>query len=413
MSSSKIDVRLWAFVMMAASLAIIAPLIKWFYWPVTGSLDVSHYQLGRDFINTWVGPRLAFRGGVLKLFQLHEYARLVSVEFGQHLPFHNWSYPPSSLLLMLPFASLPYGWALAAWSVLFLGVYAVVSLGYVEPGRRLLALALVLCAPASLINLIGGQNGFVTASLMLGGLAALRTRPLLAGVLFGLLTTKPHLGLVLACVLLSLKSWRTIAAAAVTALVLVAQSVLLFGWEPWRLYFTVTRGYQTLLLTNFGGFYTPMMASVTAMLRFVNVPLPAALMLQAVAALAVIGTTCWAVRRTSDPALRALIVAAATPLATPYAFNYDLTALSAMLVWRLTSATPLSPAARGVYVLAWIAPTGAMLLGFFGANVMPACILLAFVAVVGEVFANERRPWLEPKTLAKSDTSVEDALCTP
>ena len=312
-----------AFLLAALSLAVMAPMVWVVYWPARGAMDVSHYQIGRDFINDWAGPRLAFSGQVLKLFDLRAYAHLIGVQFGRPLPFHNWSYPPTALLLLAPFAALPYFAALALWTVGFLLIYLRASLSFVAPGRRRIALVLLVFAPATLINIVAGQNGFVTAALMLGGLAALERRPLLAGLLFGLLTTKPHLGFVLAFVLLSLGAWRTIAAAVATTMALVAASVLAFGVEPWRLFLTVTRGYQTYLLHDFAGFYTPMMASVMALARFNGVGYGPAWMVQGVASLIVIAAACWAVRRTRSVAMRALVVAVATPLATPYAFNYD------------------------------------------------------------------------------------------
>ncbi len=267
----------------------------------------------------------------------------------------------------------------------FLLIYLAVALRFVPPARRRIALVLLVFAPAALINIVAGQNGFVTAALMLGGLGALQRRPLLAGLLFGLLTTKPHLGFVLAFVLLSLGAWRTIAAAVATTLGLAAISVLAFGVEPWRLFLTVTRGYQTYLLHDFAGFYTPMMASVMALARFDGVAYGPAWAVQGAASLTVIAASCWAVRRTRSPALRALVVALATPLATPYAFNYDLTAMSAMLAWRLCADTPLTPFRSAAYVVAWLAPTLMMLIGLTGPELMAAAIAPALIVALAEV----------------------------
>ena len=57
---------------------------------------------------------------------------------------------------------------------------------------------------------------------------------MLAGILFGLLTYKPHLGVVVPFALLALGAWRTIAAATVTAILLIAASVAMFGLDAWR-----------------------------------------------------------------------------------------------------------------------------------------------------------------------------------
>ena len=74
----------------------------------------------------------------------------------------------------------------------------------VERRDRTYALFALALAPACLINAVGGQNGFLTAALFLGAILLSTAGRSLAGVLFGLLTFKPHLGFVLPFVLLAL-----------------------------------------------------------------------------------------------------------------------------------------------------------------------------------------------------------------
>ena len=191
--------------------------------------------------------------------------------------------------------------------------FVLVGVAGVQPGRRAAAITLLLLAPACLINMINGQNGFLTGALLLGGLALLPRRPMLAGVLFGLLTIKPHLGFALAAALLALGAWRTILAASATAAAMVGQSVLMFGWEPWKLYLTVTSGVQLQLLKTWQGFYTTAMASVLATARSDGLPYSAASALQGAVTLAVLGAVVWAMRRTDDWKLRTAVVVLATP----------------------------------------------------------------------------------------------------
>lgn len=387
-----------ALLLTSLSIAILAPIVWRYYRPTANGFDISGYQYGRDFINNWVGPRLAFSGRVLQLFDLRDYWHLLSLEYGRALPFHNWSYPPSILLFLLPFACLPYFMAYAAWIGVFFPLYLKAALTFVAADGRKAALVLLALAPASLLNLISGQNGFLTAALLLGGMACLPNRPRLAGVLFGLLTLKPQLGLALAAALIALGAWRTIVAAVVTGCVLVLQSILLFGLEPWRLYFSVTSNVQMNLLKIFEGFYTPAMVSVMATARFNRVPYHAAAIIQALATLAVLIATMWAMRRTTDWKLRTLVVMAATPLATPYAFNYDLTALSAMIVWRLTSDTPLAPLHRAIYVLAWLAPVLTECLALSGVGLMAIPLLFVFFVCLAEIREQAKKSTEQPST---------------
>ena len=218
-------------------------------------------------------------------------------------------------------------------------------LAEVEPARRLQALLLLALTPACLINTIGGQNGFLSAALFLGGVLNIDRRPILSGVLIGLLTFKPHLGIVLPFALVALGAWRVIASAAVTALALFAISTAMFGLDAWRDYVAVVGPYQTELLRQFEGFYTTMMVSVLASGRQLGLSYSVALGIQLIVSLGVIALACWAVQRIADPCARAFLLVTATLLATPYAFNYDMTALGAALVWVFVGRLPHRPEA--------------------------------------------------------------------
>ena len=367
---------------LVASVALFGPLLVSFYWPAGDGLDVIGYPIGRDFINNWVGPQLAFGGRLATLFDLSGYHAALGELFGRPVPFHNWGYPPFTLPVFWLLAQLPYPAALAVWTFGLFAIFAGITLSQVEHPNRAAALIALAFAPACLINAVGGQNGFLTAALFIGGILVLDRRPMLAGVLFGLLTFKPHLGLVLPFVLLALGAWRTIASATLTALALVAGSVALFGIEPWRQYVEVTGSYQVRLLEHFEGFYTCMMLSALAGARTFGLSYPVAMAVQIAVALPVVGAACWAVRATRDPARRAFVLASAAPLVTPYAFNYDLTALAAVLVWQLCRPAPGDFGRRAILFLGWIMPLLAMYLNTYGLGLAPlALVLVLWLAV--------------------------------
>jgi hypothetical protein len=218
-----------------------------------------------------------------------------------------------------------------------------------------------------------------------------------AGVLFGLLTFKPHLGLVLPFALLALGAWRVIAAAGVTTLALVAMSVAVFGVEPWRQYLDGTSAYQVLLLERFQGFYTSMMVSGVAGARVSGLSYPVGLALQAMLALPVLAAACWAVRATGDPRRRAFVLASAAPLVTPYAFNYDLTALAAVLVWQLARPLPQDRGQVLLLSLAWLVPILAMYLNVAGVGVAP--LILAAVFALSVYQAAGDSPAVRPRLM--------------
>ena len=380
--------------LLVASLAVMLPVLR-FYWPAGGGLDVVGYPLGRDFINVWSGPQVAFGDKVSALFDLRGYHEAIGRLFGTPLPFHNWGYPLFTLPAFWPLAQLPYFWALAIWTVGLFAIFAAIVLAEIEPARRLQALLLLALTPACLINTIGGQNGFLSAALFLGGVLNIDRRPILSGVLIGLLTFKPHLGIVLPFALVALGAWRVIASAAVTALALFAISTAMFGLDAWRDYLAVVGPYQTELLRQFEGFYTTMMVSVLASGRQLGLSYSVALGIQVIVSLGVIALACWAVRRIADPCARAFLLVTATLLATPYAFNYDMTALGAALVWVFVGRLPHRPEAGPAYILAWLAPPVTMMLALYGSPLAPLITLFVlssmFVVAVLDVVSREPR----------------------
>lgn len=381
---------------VVAPLALLLPWMAQFYWPEANGLDVAGYQIGRDFINVWSGPQLAFGGKLAVLFDLRDYHAAIGELFGQPLRFHNWGYPLFTLPAFWPLAQLPYFAALAVWTVGLFAIFAAVTLSQMDARDRIPALVVLFLAPACLINTIGGQNGFLSAALLIGGVLCIDRRPILAGILFGCLTFKPHLGLILPFALLALRAWRAIAAAVATAVVLVAWSVLLFGIEPWRQYVEVAGAHQVRLLECFCGFYTTMMVSGVAGARTFGLSYAAALNIQLVLSGAVIAAATWAVTCTSDPRRRAFVLASAAPLVAPYAFNYDLTALAAVLLWQLYRPQPLGRVRTAVVFLGWTAPALPMYLAVPEWGLTPFVLAAVFALGVHDAVGDRAVGHQEP-----------------
>jgi uncharacterized membrane protein len=70
---------------------------------------------------------------------------------------------------------------------------------YLATVRRLLdrpdAVLLLAAFPGTFMCVLHGQNSMLSAAIIAGAVLCLDTRPLLAGVLIGLLAYKPQLGL--------------------------------------------------------------------------------------------------------------------------------------------------------------------------------------------------------------------------
>lgn len=366
--------RLLFFCSLAALLASGQFLVTYFL-PVGGGLDVAAYPLGRDFINIWTAAQLVAEGRTTLLFNLLDYTKAMGERWGSALPFHAWSYPPSLLPLIRPFALLEYFPALMLWTAA--GMLALAAAVWSKLSTPWIAL--ILLSPAALVNIIGGQNGFFTAALFLAGLYALPKRPLLAGICFGLLTLKPHLGILIPFVLVMHRQWRCIAMAGVVAIVLIVVSGTLYGWPLWLSFFTNTTDFQYRLISVFEGFYTLMMPGVLAGARLVDVPIGWAWAIHAPLALACGALALWIVRREGLTPRSILALTLGTLIVTPYGFNYDMMVVQAALAVYLSTSGGGVGSVHRVWPLLWMSP---LLVFLLNALAIPAVAVLMVAGLI-------------------------------
>ncbi len=371
----------------AIPLFLCGRLVVMHYLPVGGGLDVLGYQVGRDFINAWAGPRIAFGPHPEHLLDLQAYHAEISRLFGHPLEFHNWSYPLNALLWCWPFSLLPYFPALAAWTIAGYAAFLAVALSVVERGQRLSALLLLMVAPATIMNLIHGHNGFFTAALFIAAILWLETRPVLAGVLLGVLAFKPQLLFALPLALLALAAWRTMLAAGIVAVASVALTVALLGTEPWVTYLTLTKRFQmfAMQVTPFTDFYALLMSSVLGAVRSAGLAYGPAMMVQVAVAVPTLLAAAWAVTRTPDPRLRSFVLVSATPLISPYMMSYDLTALAVVLTWYLTGSLQAERRWGLIVFLGWLTPIVVIYTQRLGIPLSPFVHAGIFAVAVREV----------------------------
>ncbi len=321
--------------------------------------DGQGYLLGRDFVNTWMGGRAVFLGQVAAWFDPDTYNAALRELFGANYWKHLWSYPPHLLLLTWPLGLLPYFPALFVWYAIGLLIYFYAGSEGFSRRSRLFLLAV---SPAVFANILTGQNGFFTAALLIGGLLNLDRRPIVAGVLFGILTVKPQLGLLLPVMLIVTGRWRVIAAASVTAVGLAALSVWAFGIESWMAYALKALPRQGQLLAQNSGFTLGLEPTVFASFRIAGVPPDAAMVAQIAMAAGAVGAVVWTFWRRRDPMLSVALLITATFLATPYALIYDMVVIGWVVV--LIREHPYSTAwDHGLALAVWSLPITSMVLG--------------------------------------------------
>ena len=307
-------VRGYALLIGLASLALLA--VAW---------AQAQGPQGSDFLAFWGGGRAVLFGFPEFAYDLAWQERTqTSAGFDGWYAFVN---PPPFLFLAAPFAALPYPAAWIAWVVLTYAAWAWVS---VRALPRLWPLVLVF--PGALIAAGHAQNGFVTGALLVGGVALLDRRPLVAGALLGALIVKPHLALLVPFWLAAGGRWRAFAAAAASAAGLLLLSWLAFGTNTMIGYVNSWQASAAIMRAADADFLLRMATPYAQVRLFAGET--AALVVSGVIALAMLALVVLSGRRFGGDAMAGgAFMLAATALASPYLFNYDLPFLVLPILW--------------------------------------------------------------------------------
>ncbi|WP_280820812.1 glycosyltransferase family 87 protein [Pseudaminobacter soli (ex Li et al. 2025)] len=323
---------------------------------------------------------MTLSGQVMDLFGPQPvYFQHLQAAFGNSFPWHNWSYPPHYLLLVWPLGFFGYEAAM----MLFLGSTAALFVWalreFVGRGN---VMTWVAVGPFVAHNFWVAQNGFLSAGLALGALALRERRPVLAGVLLGVLTIKPQLGLLFPFLLLAERRWSMIASAGTTAVALVGLSAAIFGIDAWKGYVNEVLPYQAFVMRELEDTFTAMLPSVYGTSRNSGVETDLALLFHLVVAVPVAAVTIWAFFSAKQAQDRANLLLIGLFLITPYALTYDLGLFAAPLALlavdnRQGSAT--SSRETTLLAVAMLLPTIMMPLGYFNVPIASVVILGVFL----------------------------------
>jgi hypothetical protein len=296
-----------------------------------GLHDWRGRPLGTDYSNVYAAGTYVLDGEPTAPFDPRlQYAREQAI-FGTRTDFFGWHYPPFFLGLAALLALMPYALSLLVWQGVTLMLYllsirAVVS----ASGARLDAWTWLLPAvafPGVIVCLGQGHNGFLTAALFGTALVMLEERPILAGVLIGLIAYKPQFGLLLPLVLAASGRWRVFAAAAATVGVLALMVTFAFGADVWTAFLASTKFTRIAVLEEGQtGWYK--IQSVFSWVRMWGGAVDLAYAVQAGVTLAVAASLVWLWRGKAAFPLKAAGLLSGTLLATPYSLDYDLMLLA-------------------------------------------------------------------------------------
>ena len=348
----------------------------------------SAHAMFPDFFAFWSFGRFVQEHPATEIYnQVTLMAFQHSLDAGFQL-FYPYGYPPSFLLLLGPLAWFSFATAYLVWVLAGLVAYVAVAARLIGDNNRerLLAIAALLVAPTTIISVVYGQTGFLTAALLIGALLLLRAHPILAGILLGALTFKPQLGLLIPVALVAAGAWRTIAAAAGTLAGLVVASSMAYGWSIWPRWATGIVTFSGAVETMRDAF-NRIMVTPTAGLLMLGLDRTFANVVQALLALAAAIVIWIAFRRGKRPlAIAALLVGSC--LATPFAFVYDMPMVTAGVLLYFAQARRTDKDIPGaellLLVLALVAPV--FILGTtLSVPVVPISLLLLFAMIARRV----------------------------
>ncbi len=264
--------------------------------------------------------------------------------------------------------------ALAAWLL----VSAVPELG----ADRWSAFGLLAASPFAVMNTLTGQGAGFWLCLLAGGVLLIRKgRPLLGGLVLGLLCAKPSLGLAVVGFLLFTGQWRAFLGFGFGGAALLAGSLLLYGPAPWIAWIEWMRGPTP------GGFW-PMPERQVTWRALVGWPLRAtelrhfimpSVLLAGLLASVALARRAWRMPAT-DPRwpLHAGLVLSVMLLCLPHMMEYDVGMHSlAMLGMLLLLQESPSRTEIALLALAWLAPVLFPLSTMLGVALGPLALTVA------------------------------------
>jgi alpha-1,2-mannosyltransferase len=343
-------------------------------------------RVGGDFPAFWGAGKLVLEG---RAGQIWDFAAQFEVQdplfpdADEMMPF---PYAPPFALIFVPLAMLPYRLAYVVYTLAMVGLTWLAVAGLVRLLPRLgpwrhVALLGALGFPPLFRASAQGQNTAIVLCLLVWVFVALREdRPLLAGVLLGLLWFKATYAAPLTGLLLLDRRWRTLATVAATLATGWVISAAMVG-PDW-----FGRWIEAAMAVQDFNFAVNLGSTVSVVeLAWEGLPAPAgtAIGLALLAAIALGTIVVW--RRVPTWPARLAVVPLATLAMAPHAYWYDLGLMVAPL--------GVLAAVDGRRSLPWLAaPVVATLPLLLDVRLGPAWVLLVLVYLARVVWVTSQRP---------------------
>jgi len=349
-------INAYSVILIVASL----PSFFWFHAQATG-------ETGSDFLAFWSAGKLVLSGMAGHVYDPDAISAIQAGTGSRNtFAFVN---PPPFLFVVAPLGWLSYP---VAWVCWIAATYAFWLAATRRLDRR--ATRPVAAFPGALVAAWHAQTGLLTSGIQALAASTLEKRPFLAGIFIGTLIVKPHLAVLFPVALIASRNWRAIAGATAAVIGLMLAAWAAFGTQTILGYPRSWEVSRILLATGGDDFFLRQ-ATPYAALRVLSSQ-QVAIAGQVFATGAAMAITWIAWKREIPVSAKLAVLFAATPLATPYLFNYDLPFLVMPVLWLAGNAGGAGwerPVALGFY----LAPLVCRALAFpLGMNLTPVMAML-------------------------------------
>ncbi|HWT09292.1 MAG TPA: glycosyltransferase family 87 protein [Roseomonas sp.] len=342
-----------------------------------------------DYLSFHAASALAQAGEAASVWNRDLHAAVQTALQGRPGRYYAFFYPPFYLLVCLPLALLPLLPGLFAW-LAATGAACWAALRRWGGFDRPILVLLAVLSPASVLNMLHGQNGYLTTALLAAAGLWIDRRPGWAGAALATLAFKPQLGLLVLPVLVATRRWAVLGWAALAGLGWVAATLLILGPAVWPAFLARLPDAGAALAS--GALDMWKLQSVLAMAATLGLPRGLAGALQAVVTVGVIAVTAWALRRRPGGRAEMAAIAAGAPLVTPFVLSYDLVVLLIPTAWLLAEAKQGGFRAweKTGIALAWLLPLAGFITGTMAGVSVAAPAGGVLLALVLRRLANSR-----------------------
>jgi arabinofuranan 3-O-arabinosyltransferase len=305
--------------------AFYAFIVGWLLYEVI--LPPNRKLASVDFCWIWVSGKFAISSDPVRIYNPVVISAVHDALFrpGECLfQFrHQYVYPPTFLFFAYALGLMPYLAAFAAWIAATLVLYEAAVYAIIPRPAAVIAAIAAVAAP---LNIVFGQNGFLTAGLIGLSLVFVERRPWLSGVFLGLLTYKPQFGVLFPIALLASRNWRALGGATATTVMLGVAAAIAFGYRGWPSFI------DTLVDRNSGlspdGHTELRLQSIYGLLHWAGASAWLSWTVHLAISIVVAAAVCAVWAKPIPHSLKAAILCIGAVTVTPYVLPYDLCVLS-------------------------------------------------------------------------------------